>query len=486
MASAGRKIMVVEDQAIVAMTIVNQLQEMGYEVAGTAATGEDAIQLARDTSPDLILMDINLQGDMDGITAASRIELFLDSPVIYLTAYSDEETIKRACLTSPFSYLTKPYKLRDLYSNIEMAMYKRKLATKEGLRERRLQTMLKMVSDPLIATDESGTIIVMNDSAGDLIGTDPAEALEKPLGEVFRLKDGADTVLFSNTRQIDPESPGLLGFPFQCTIINKKSVEIPVLTSTSMIKSPTGGYGGLLLVFRDCRPMIAIRHKLANLENNIQVILDAIMVPVVIINPGLLIEGYNLAFADWCREIGISSDLEHKNIKNIARLLKTIRPAQLNQVLESGRAFLYEEEIEIGKQNLTFEIRFTPLEEKGKTEHIMITIRDNTAEKRLKKAGIMPVAENKQVINNIVSHFSDMLGCLMEIRSLSLLEDPSVEKDWISEQIVRYIEKAEKTSSELYEIFLRELSGKHTFNEVYTHKKKQIGHERDYVFKSRR
>jgi CheY-like chemotaxis protein len=123
-------ILIVEDQAIVAMTIETQLGELGYGVAGVAATGEDAIQQAREKKPDLILMDINLQGDMDGITAAEYISLFLDSPIIYLTAYSDIETAKRAGRTSPFTYLTKPYKLRDLHSNIEMALNKKGSQTK--------------------------------------------------------------------------------------------------------------------------------------------------------------------------------------------------------------------------------------------------------------------------------------------------------------------------------------------------------------------
>jgi len=96
------------------------------------------------------------------------------------------------------------------------------------------------------------------------------------------------------------------------------------------------------------------------------------------------------------------------------------------------------------------------------------------------------VAANKQLLDNIVGHFSNILGCLMEIRSLSLMEDPTVEKDWISEQIVRHIEKAEKTSSELYEIFLRELSGKHTFQQVYDEKKKQIDKERNYAVQYRK
>jgi CheY-like chemotaxis protein len=481
-----KNILIVEDQAIVAMTIETQLEELGYKVAGVAATGEAAIQLAREKKPDLILMDVNLEGEMDGITAAEHIGLFLDSPIIYLTAYSDAETVKRAGLTSPFTYLTKPYKLRDLHSNIEMALYKKKLGSKNDLRERRLQTLLKMVSDPLIATDEKGAIIFINDPATNLLGIHLADALEQPLERVFLMKEQADNPLFSKGNPDEPDTPGLLGFPFQCTVIDSESREIPLLVSTSMIKNREGRYGGLFLVFRDCRPIIETRHRLADLERNTRIMLDAISLPVVIIDPDLRIEEYNLAFADWCREIGITTDIGNKNIKNIAGLLKTIRPAQLNQVLETNRPVIYEEEIDIGKQTLMYEIRFVPLEEKGKTRHLVITIRDNTAEQRLKNAGFVPVTENKRLIENIVGHFSNILGYLMEIRSLALMEDPSVEKDWVSEQIVRYIEKTEKTSSELYEIFLKEVSGKHTFQQVYDQKKKQIDKEKSYAVQYRK
>ncbi|MCX6690784.1 MAG: response regulator [Methanoregula sp.] len=448
-----KNILIVEDQAIVAMTIETQLVELGYKVAGVAATGEAAIQLAREKKPDLVLMDINLEGEMDGITAAEHIGLFLDSPIIYLTAYSDAETIRRAGLTSPFTYLTKPYKMRDLHSNIEMALYKKKLGSKKDLREQRLQTMLKMVSDPLIATDETGAIIFINDPAADLLGIHPSDALEQPLEVVFRMKEQADNPLFTKGDSGGPDVPGLLGFPFQCTLISKGSHEIPLL---------------------------------ADLEKNITIILDAIGHPVVIIDPELRIEEYNLAFSDWCREIGITTDLDYKSIRSIAGLLRTIRPAQLTQVLETSTPAIFEEQIVMGKETLVFEVRFVPLEEKGKINHILITIRDITAEQRLQRAAMVPMSENRKLIENIIRHFSDILGSLIEIRSLSSMEDPSVEKDWVSEQIVRYIEKAEKTSSELYEIFLNELSGKHSFQQVYDQKKKQIEREHEYVLKPRK
>lgn len=477
-------ILIVEDQAIVAMTIESHLEELGYKVAGVASTGEEAITLAREKKPDLVLMDINLEGVMDGIATAEQIGLFLDSPIIYLTAYSDEETIRRASLTGPFTYLTKPYKLRDLHSNIQMALYKKKQAPVKDLRERRLQVLLKKVEDPLIATDEHGLIIFINDPAANLLGIPPADAIEKPLERVFRIKEGTENPLFSKSYQVGPDTPGLLGFPFQCMLINQNSQEIPIITSTSMIKNRDNNYGGLFLVFRDCRPVIDARRQLKHLEASTGVMLDAITVPMVIIDTDLRIEEYNPAFGDWCRAIGIQSDLVNRNIKNISGLLTIFRPVQMNKVLATNESVIVEEQVAMGKKTLVFEVRFIPLKEKGETKHLVITISDSMVEQQLKRAGIVTVTENMRVIDNMVRHFSDILGNLIEIKSLALLEDPNVTKDWISEQIIMHAEKVEQTSSGLYEIFLRELSGKHTFRQVYDQKKKQIDREHEYVLRS--
>ncbi len=121
------KILVVEDQNIVALNIRNKLKNLGYTVPATAATGEEAIRKAELTNADLVLMDIMLKGDMDGISAAQEIKSHLGIPILYLTAYTDEETLSRAKMTEPEGYISKPFKEEDLHSNIEMALHKHKL-----------------------------------------------------------------------------------------------------------------------------------------------------------------------------------------------------------------------------------------------------------------------------------------------------------------------------------------------------------------------
>ncbi|MGL5080739.1 MAG: hybrid sensor histidine kinase/response regulator [Microcoleaceae cyanobacterium] len=116
------RILVVEDEAIVAEDIAGRLEKMGYQVAGIVASGEEAIRLAAQFSPDLVLMDIILQGEIDGIEAAQQVRKQLNIPVVYLTANADDITLKRVGQTSPFGYLLKPFKSKELQVAIEIAL----------------------------------------------------------------------------------------------------------------------------------------------------------------------------------------------------------------------------------------------------------------------------------------------------------------------------------------------------------------------------
>jgi DNA-binding LytR/AlgR family response regulator len=132
---AQTRVLVVEDESIVSKDIQLSLKKLGYEVAGSAATGERAVALAVETKPDIILMDIMLKGDMNGIEAAGMIREKTGTPVIFLTAYADESTLNKAKVTQPYGYIIKPFKEIDIHTSIEMAMYKHK-KEQEIIRER--------------------------------------------------------------------------------------------------------------------------------------------------------------------------------------------------------------------------------------------------------------------------------------------------------------------------------------------------------------
>ena len=126
------KILVVEDQNIVALNIKNKLKNLGYTLLDTAATGEEAIRKAELMNADIVLMDIKLKGDLDGIEAAREIKNRLGIPVLYLTAFTDDETFNRAKITEPAGYISKPFREEDLHSNIEMALHKHRAEKKES------------------------------------------------------------------------------------------------------------------------------------------------------------------------------------------------------------------------------------------------------------------------------------------------------------------------------------------------------------------
>lgn len=121
------KILVVEDESIIALNIKKKLKNLGYTVPAIVSTGEEAIKMTEITFPDLILMDVMLKGDMDGVQAVEEIHKRFDVPVIYLTAYSDDEVLARAKTTKPYGYIVKPFKADDLRSNIEIALYRHRM-----------------------------------------------------------------------------------------------------------------------------------------------------------------------------------------------------------------------------------------------------------------------------------------------------------------------------------------------------------------------
>lgn len=165
------RIMVVEDEAIVSLDIQGRLKALGYHVAGITASGEEAIQIIEENRPDLILMDIMLEGTIDGIDTAAEIKKRHNIPIIYLTAYADNDTFKRAKITEPFGYIIKPFEDRELNLTIEMALYKHHAETTLNENRRWLKTTFDSIDDAVITTDSHGQIKSLNKSACSLMGS---------------------------------------------------------------------------------------------------------------------------------------------------------------------------------------------------------------------------------------------------------------------------------------------------------------------------
>jgi len=156
------KILVVEDEIIVARDIRNMLVGLGYEVTAVVSGAMAAIKKAQETGPDIVLMDVMLQGKITGVEAAEQIYTNFSIPVVYLTAYADSTTVQQAKKTEPFGYIIKPFEERELRTTIEIALYKYKMQMELKDRERWLSTILKSIGDGVIATNKNGAITFMN------------------------------------------------------------------------------------------------------------------------------------------------------------------------------------------------------------------------------------------------------------------------------------------------------------------------------------
>ena len=181
---AKANILIVEDERIVAMDIRNSLEALGYTIAGHADRGEDAVQKAMTLHPDLILMDIVLKGEMDGIQAAEQIQKHSNVPLIFLTAFSDQATLERARVTEPFGFIVKPFDERDLASNIEMALYKHNLDSKLRESENKFRSVIEYASDGMALISPQGLVIEWNPALEQITGLKRTDLIDQPIWEV--------------------------------------------------------------------------------------------------------------------------------------------------------------------------------------------------------------------------------------------------------------------------------------------------------------
>jgi CheY-like chemotaxis protein len=183
------RVLIVEDEAVVAMEIEAKLEEMGYSVVGKVTTGEEAVEAALEERPDLIIMDIKLDGEIDGIEAATRIHDFFDVPVLFLTAYADDRTVERAKLAGPFGYLVKPFVDRELRTTIEISLSKYHSEKKDQDVAGWFSTSVSALGGAVIVTDDHGRIRHMNALAEALTGVERRDSIGRQIEEVYRLRD---------------------------------------------------------------------------------------------------------------------------------------------------------------------------------------------------------------------------------------------------------------------------------------------------------
>ena len=183
------RVLVVEDEGLIAHDIAKRLESLGHTVVGTASTAEEAMEAA--AGAELVLMDIRIDGDRDGIAAATQIRERYHVPVIFLTAHADRSTLERAKAAAPYGYMVKPLGPATLQASIEMAIYKHAMERQLEEREAWLRTTMASAGEAIIAADKQGNVLLMNAAAEALVGVDFAAAQSKPLSQILHLADSA-------------------------------------------------------------------------------------------------------------------------------------------------------------------------------------------------------------------------------------------------------------------------------------------------------
>lgn len=245
------KILVVEDEKITAESIKLGLESASYEVVGLVSSGESAIKMVEEQSVDLVLMDIHLKGEMDGIGAAEEIRERFGLPIIFLTAYSDENTVQRAKITEPsgyilkesFGFIRKPFVESELHTAIEITLYRHR--TEKRLREhqRWLTAVLSSISDAVIATDSLRQVKFMNPVAEELTGWIAQDAIGMDLEDVYKIlgvKNGSrDVSLELDVLPLD-----------SVMLISQDGTQKQINGNVTPIKDEKGNIEGLVVIFR--------------------------------------------------------------------------------------------------------------------------------------------------------------------------------------------------------------------------------------------
>ncbi len=177
-------VLIVEDERIVAKDMKHTLERMGYAVAATASAGAQAVKMAGELSPDLVLMDIILEGDMDGIEAAEEIRSRFRIPVVYVTAYSDEQSVARAKATEPYGYIVKPFTKETLATTIEMVLNKAEMEARLRESEERYEALIETMAEGVILQDRDLRILHYNSAAKRILGFDAPEVIGRAAQEI--------------------------------------------------------------------------------------------------------------------------------------------------------------------------------------------------------------------------------------------------------------------------------------------------------------
>lgn len=376
------RIVIVEDDMIIAKDIKSTVEAHGYQVAGMVTTGEEAVLKTGELLPDLVIMDVKLKGELDGIDAALQIKDLYDTPIVYLTSYVDDKTIGRAKITGPLGYILKPYEEIELCTALEIALYKDSLDKKMREHERWLSTILKSIGDAVIATDKDGSIKFINPVAEHLTGWSADETLNRPLSDIYTLKEMTLPAASENMADSLPDSSF---HSEERLLLRRDKQEIPIDETSAPIINEKGEVTGTVLVFSDVSERRQVQMKLQESEELYRTLAEAAKENIYTVDAaGRIIYANSFAASNF----GIAQE------SIIGMHLFDVYPSQvaedfiisIRKIFESGSFQNQEEKLSLPSKEVWYEYRLYPIyRSDGTVKAVLVISRDITSRKRVEE-----------------------------------------------------------------------------------------------------
>lgn len=374
------QILVVEDERLIAEDVKMRLESMGYEVTAIVSNGEGALRQAAVKQPNLVLMDIVLHGEMDGVETSKALKARFDIPVVYLTSHTDDETLSRVKLTEPYGYVIKPFVDKELQGVIETALYKSQMEMVLKEREMWLATTLGSIGDAVIATDAEGRVSFMNPIAERLTGWTQAEAEHRPTHAIFV------TRVAEQEKQRDPVDLILLEdyahFSQPTFLVNRNGDEIPIEFTGSPIRSGTGKSQGVVLVFRDISKRLESDQALKESQANLEALIENTKDLIWSLDRQYILLTYNECFAAVMKKAyGCRVEIGASFLKVVPFEKLKVWTLWIDKAMKHG-AFKVEVELPFLHGPRFAEISFNPIRQHRKVTGVSIFVHDITKRKQ--------------------------------------------------------------------------------------------------------
>jgi len=410
---ASAKILVVEDERIVAKDIQDTLKSQGYDVPAIALSGEEAIQKAAEIQPDLVLMDIVLKGNVDGIEAAEQIRDRFDIPVVYLTAYADKEIVERARITEPFGYIIKPFEERELRTNIEIALYKHK--AEEALREtsQTLEAVFQASPLPIVALSRDRIVNMWNPAAERIFGWGAQEVIGRQYPAIPKDKMDEANVLFQRALK-----SGLT--EVETRRQRKDASMIDVSISAAPLRDVRGNINGTMAVIADITERKKVENALKDSEARLRELFDQAPVGYHELDAKGRITRVNrteLNMLGYSAEDMVGREVWQFIIEN-----KTSQQAVTDKIsgaIPPGRAFERTYRCKDGATIPVLVEDYPLRDETGRIVGIRSTIQDITERKKAEQT----LCEQKEILQTILDNIPVMIAFL----------DPNGVHKWVNQ-----------------------------------------------------